>query len=146
MEAIRRTSTRSGCVPPTGVNSWSSRALSTLAWVLRLMSPTSSRKSDTAVGAFEGAALLGRAAGLRAVAIAEEFRLDVRLGDGGAVQLDEDAVAAQALGMNGARDEFLAGAGFAVDEHAAVGRRHEANLLAQRLDGNAFAGEHRTPR
>ena len=92
----------------------------------------------SAVGALEGAALLRRSAGLRAVAIAEELGLDVRLGNGGAVELDEDAVAAQALGVNGAGDEFLAGARFAVDEDAAVGGRHEANLLAQRLDAARF--------
>ena len=62
--------------------------------------------------------------------------------DGGAVELDENAVAAQAFGMDGAGDEFLAGARLAVDEDAAVGGRHEANLLAQRLEGHAFAGEH----
>jgi hypothetical protein len=32
------------------------------------------------------------AAGLRAVPVAEELGLDVRLGDGGAVQLDKDLV------------------------------------------------------
>ncbi len=63
-------------------------------------------------------------------------------GDGGAVEFDEDAVAAQAFSVNSARDEFLAGAGLAIDEHAAVGGRHEANLLAQRLDRHAFTGEH----
>ena len=36
-------------------------------------------KEGAAVGAFEGAALLGRAAGLRAVTVAEELGLDVRL-------------------------------------------------------------------
>ena len=100
-------------------------------------------EEGAAVGALEGAALLGRAAGLRAVAIAEELGLDVVLGDGGAVELDEDAIAAQALGVHGAGDEFLAGAGFAVDEHAAVGGGHELDLLAEGLDGDALAGEHR---
>ena len=96
-----------------------------------------------AVGALERAALLGRAAGLRAVAIAEQLGLDVVFGNGGAVELDEDAIAAQALGVDGAGDEFLAGARFAVDEHAAVGGRHEPDLLAQRFDRHAVAGEDR---
>ena len=98
----------------------------------------------SAVGAFEGAALLGWAAGLRAVTIAEEFGFDVVFGNGGAVELDEDAIAAQAFRVDGARDELLAGAGFAIDEDAAVGGRHEPDLLAQRLDRHAFAGEHGT--
>src|SRR5579859_6654215 len=93
------------------------------------------------IGTFEGAALFGRAAGLRAVAIAEELGLNVIFRDGGAVELDEDAVAAQALGVNGAGDEFLAGAGFAVDEDAAVGWRHQLDLLAKCFERHTFAGE-----
>ena len=99
-------------------------------------------EEGAAVGALERAALLGRAAGLHAVAVAEEFGFDVGFGDGGAVELDKDAIAAKAFGVNGAGDEFLAGAGFAVDEHAAVGGGHQANLLAKRFEGHAFAGEH----
>jgi hypothetical protein len=79
----------------------------------------------------------------RCSTIAKEFGLDVRLGDGGAVQLDEDLVAALALGVDGASDQLLAGARFAVDEHPAVGGRHETNLLAQSLDRNALAGQGR---
>ena len=69
-----------------------------------------------AVGAFEGAALFGGlvgAAGAGAVAIAEELGLDEVFGDGGAVELDEDAVAAEGFGVDGAGDELFAGAGFA---------------------------------
>src|SRR5579863_2193719 len=61
--------------------------------------------------------------------------------DGGAVEFDKDTIAAKALGVNGARDEFLAGAGFAVDEHTAVGGGHEANLLAQCLNRDALASK-----
>ena len=104
------------------------------------------QKQRTAVGAFQCAALFGWAARLHAVAIAEELGLDVCFGNGGAVEFDEDAVAAEALGMNGAGDEFLAGAGFAVDEYAAVRRGHEPDLLTQRFDRNAFAGERSTQR
>ena len=91
------------------------------------------------------AALLGGSAGVVAagrgsVAIAEELGLDVVLGDGGAVELDEDAVAPEAFGVHGARDELLAGAALAEDEYASVGRGHELDLLAQRLHGDAGAG------
>ena len=91
------------------------------------------QKKRPSVGALQCAALFRRTARLRAMPVAEKFCLDVRFGNGRAVQFDKDAIAAQALGMNGARDQFLAGARFAVDQHAAIGRRHEPNLLPQRL-------------
>ena len=74
-------------------------------------------------------------------AVAEEFGLDVVLGDGGAVELDEDAILAQAFGVHGAADEFLAGAGLAIDKDAAVGGGHELDLLAQGLHGDGVAGD-----
>ncbi len=43
--------------------------------------------------------------------------------------------------MDGACDQFLAGAAFAVDEHAAVGGCHQANLLAQGFHRDALAGD-----
>ena len=79
--------------------------------------------------------IFGRASRPGAVAVAEELGFDVVLGDGGAVELDEDAIFAEGLGVHGAADQLLAGAGFAVDEDAAVGGGHELDLLAQGLDG-----------
>ena len=75
------------------------------------------------------------------MAVAEELGLDEVFGDGGAVELDEDAVAAEGFGVDGARDELFAGAGFAEDEDAAVGGRHELDLLAEGLDGDRLAGD-----
>ena len=101
-------------------------------------------EEGAAVGALEGAAFFGGlvgAAGAGAVAVAEEFGLDEVFGDGGAVELDEDAVAAQGLGVHGAGDEFFAGAGFAEDEDAAVGGGHELDLLAEGFDGDGLAGD-----
>ena len=95
-----------------------------------------------AVGLLELAFLVGGRAGKRALAMAEQFALDQVFGNGGAVDLDEHGVLAQALRVDGARRQFLAGAGFAVDQHAAVGGRHQRNLLAQRLHGNAVAHDH----
>jgi len=97
----------------------------------------------TSVGAFQGAALLRRTARLRAVPIAEQLSLNVSLGDGRAVQLHKNTIPPQALGMNGAGNQFLARARLAVDEHPAVGGSHQPNLLPQRLHRNACAGEHR---
>ncbi len=75
------------------------------------------------------------------MAVAEELGLDEVFGDGGAVELDEDAVAAQGLGVHGAGDEFFAGAGLSVDEDAAVGGGHELDLLAEGFDGDGLAGD-----
>ena len=103
-------------------------------------------KQRTAVGALERAALLRRPAGDGAVAIAEELALDVVLGNGGAVQLNENAVAAQASGVDGAGDQLFARAGFAINENAAVGGRHERDLLAESAGLDAFAGDLRFER
>ena len=78
--------------------------------------------------------------------MAEEFGLDEVLGDGGAFELEEDAVGAGAFGVHGAGDELLAGAGFAEDEDAAVGGGHEADLAAERPGGDAVAGDVRAAR
>ncbi len=109
------------------------------------MSPTSSRKrvppsARSKVPRFS----VGVPAGPRrhgSVAVAEEFGFDVVFGDGGAVEFDEDAILAQGFGVHGAADEFFAGAGFAVDEDAAVGGGHELDLLAEGLHGDGVAGD-----
>src|ERR1044071_5473566 len=46
--------------------------------------------------------------GERPALVAEEFRLDERLGDGGAVDGDEGAVAPRRKMMDGAREQLLA--------------------------------------
>ena len=60
-------------------------------------------------------------------------------GDGGAVQLDEGALAARAQAVNGARQQLLAGSGFALDEHGGVGGRHGLNLAQHVAQAGAFA-------
>ena len=87
---------------------------------------------------FAGVALGG--AGERALLVAEEFAFDQLGGNGGAVQRDERAAGAMALFMQGARHQFLAGAGFAIDADAgfaggdALDLRHDA--------AHGFAGPH----
>jgi hypothetical protein len=96
------------------------------------------------MSAFEGAPLfcrLIRSARTCTMAISEEFALDEVLRNGGAVQFDEDAVSAQRLGVHGAGDEFFAGTGLAVDEHTAVRRGHQLDLLTQSFDGDGFASD-----
>ena len=131
--AMTRTSTLMGCVAPTGDEALFVERAQHLGLRLEAHVADFVEKKRAAVGAFESAAFFRRPAGDGAVPIAEELALDEVLGDGRAVQLDEDAVAAQALRVDGARDELLAGAGFAIDQHAAIGGRHELDLLAQRF-------------
>jgi len=71
-----------------------------------------------AFGLFEFAEMLGGGAGERALFVAEKFGFDEFGGDGGAIQSDEGIFAARGFFVNSARDEFLAGAGFAEDTDA----------------------------
>ena len=65
--------------------------------------------------------------------IAEELGFDVVLRDGGAVEFDEGTVFAQAFGVHGPTNQFLACTGFAIDEDASVGGGHQFDLLAKSL-------------
>ena len=76
-----------------------------------------------AVGHFEQADAVLVGAGERAFAMAEQLAFDERLGQGAAVDRDERLVGPRALVVNGAGDQFLAGAGFAEDQHGRVRRR-----------------------
>ena len=83
-----------------------------------------------------------------AVFIAEEFGLDQRLGDGGAVHRHEGLPRAAGVVVHGARQQFLAGAGFAQDEQRNVAVQDVPDLLDQQIDlrvagaqvGQAFVG------
>ena len=73
-----------------------------------------------AVGLLEAADALLVGAGERALLVSEELGLEEVLLERGAVHLDEVARGAQRVVMDGARDELLAGAGLAADEHGRV--------------------------
>ena len=101
------------------------------------MSPTSSRNSVPwcansnrptfcADGAREGALL-----------VAEQFALQQPRGDGRAVELDEGALAARAQVVKRTGDEFLAGAGFATNEHRGIGGGDRLDLLEDPAQGGA---------
>ena len=94
-----------------------------------------------AVGLLEAADAARVRAGERAAFVAEEFALQQRLGDGGAVDGDERLLRAVAVLVDGARDQFLAGAGFAADEHGDRLGGDAANLLVDRLHGAAVADD-----
>ena len=90
-----------------------------------------------AVGGFEAAGAVFDRAGEGAFDVAEELALVKLAGDGGAVDADERALGAAAETVDFAGDEFLAGAGFAEDEHGGVGGRDQLDLAEQLLDGRA---------
>ena len=103
-------------------------------------------EQSATIGAFKSPALFGRnvrsaAPGGSAVTISEELRLDVVLGDRGTVQFNEDAVFAQAFGVHSAADQLLASTALAEDEHTAVSRGHQLDLLAQRLHRHTRSGD-----
>ena len=78
-------------------------------------------------------------AGERALGVAEELGFGERLGDRRGVERHEPLVRARAVVVDGPRDQLLAGAGLALDQHGAVHRRHELEALEDRLHGAALA-------
>ena len=63
--------------------------------------------------------------------VTEQLGLQQGLGDRRAVDRDEATLAARAGGVDGPRHDLLAGAAFAVEDDARVGRRHPLDLPAQ---------------
>ena len=61
--------------------------------------------------------------------VAEQLRLDQAVGQRRAAHLDERLVGARRVVVNGVRDQLLAGARLAADQHGGVGRRHLRHLL-----------------
>ena len=73
--------------------------------------------------------------------VAEQLAFYQVFRDGGAVDFDERLLGPRTQGVNGVGHQLLAGSAFAVDEHAAVGGRHQRQLLADGLHGDAFADD-----
>ena len=73
--------------------------------------------------------------------VAEHLAFQQAGGNGGAIQLDEGALAARAEVVDGARQQFLAGAGFAVDQHRGIGGRDGLHLLQNGLQRAALADD-----
>ena len=95
-----------------------------------------------AIGELElAAALLGRA-GERALLVAEQLALDQLGRDRRAVELHERPVLALGVLVHRARDELLAGAVLAGDQHAPGARRGLRHLIEDRLHRGALA-DHR---
>src|ERR1035438_6297335 len=94
-----------------------------------------------AVCQLKAADTLGNGAGEGAFFVAEHLTLQQAGGNGGAVELDEGALAARAQVVDGTGEEFLAGAGFAVDEDRGIGGRDGFHLLQDSIQGAAAADD-----
>ena len=88
-----------------------------------LISPTSSRKTVPFGAISSEPGLVAVRAGEAAAHVAEELRLEQRVGQAGAVERDERRGRARAAVVNQTRDDFLADAGLAGDQHLGVGAR-----------------------
>ncbi len=75
----------------------------------------------------------------------EQLRFQQVLGDGGAVDGDEGLVAPGAGPVDGARQQLLAGARLAVDEHTRVAGGHQARLGEHRFHLRAAGDDARAP-
>ena len=75
----------------------------------------------------------------RSFAMAEQFSLNQVFRDRRTVYFHEHLIFPQALCVDGVGYQFLSSAGFAVHKNPAIGRRHELNLLPQRLHRDTLA-------
>ena len=87
--------------------------------------------------------LAGACSGERAALVAEEFVFDQAFGDGGAIQGDERLVAARGQVMDGAGEEFLAGAAFTEQQDGRRSGGDFLDLLADFADGGVVAEDAR---
>ena len=71
--------------------------------------------------------------------VAEEFALQQGSGNRGAVQLYKRSLAARTLVVNGAGDDFFAGAGFALNQGHGVALGDHANQIQNALKCGAVA-------
>ena len=109
---------------PTGskVRSWSTR--SSFTWRFGLMSPISSRKIVPPSASAKRPSRWLTALVKAPSHVAEELGFEQLLGNRAAVHRDEHALGAAAVVVDRARDQLLAGAALARDQHRAVGVGH----------------------
>src|SRR5205814_9939602 len=107
----------------------------------RLRAPVADFVEDdrAAVSLLDFADLLLGGAGERPLFMAEELGLDQLLGDRRAIHLDESLAAAQAVAMDRTRDQLLADAALAVNEHRRIGRRGARDRRRHLLERGALA-------
>jgi hypothetical protein len=88
------------------------------------------QEQGAAMGALERALAIRHRSRKGPAHVAEHLALDELVGDGRAIQLDEGLLAPRREGVDGARDQLLAGAALPRDEDAALrGGRHLHQLI-----------------
>ena len=128
MAATTRTSTRWVRLLPRRSNSCSCNTRSSLGCKLERNIGHFIEEEGAAIGKFKAADFLRERAGESAAFVAKQFRFQKAGRNGSAIDFDESALAARAQIVNGAGDEFLAGAGFAEDQHGGARRRGQFHL------------------
>src|SRR5690606_11853812 len=98
-------------------------------------------EEGASVRKLEAADAVAQRAGERALHVAEELALEEIARDRGAVHADQRPLAARARVVDRARDQLLAGARLARDQHGGVGVGDELDLPAQRFDRFAAADD-----
>ena len=91
------------------------------------------------IGELEATDFLVDGTGEGAALVAEEFGFEKTGRNGGAIHFDEGTLFARAEIVDGAGDDFLAGAGFAEDENGAAGGSDELDLGHDATDRGAVA-------
>ena len=99
------------------------------------------QEDGAALGFLEEADLVLNGAGEGAFFMAKEFGLEEVLGEGGAIDGDEGLVLAGGVEMEGAGDQFLAGAAFALDEDGGVGIGYFCNEVVNLLHARTGAND-----
>ena len=98
-------------------------------------------KDGAALRQLEAPLLARVRAGEGALLVAEQLRLDQRVGQRRAAHFHERLLGAQRVVVNGMRNQLLAGARLAADEHGGVGLRYLRDLLVHLARGTAGADD-----
>jgi hypothetical protein len=127
--ASSRTLTFTVSVPPRRSNSRSCSTRSNFDLRAEVDVADLIEEERSTLGHLEAAFLPGVGAGERALLVAEQLRLDERIGQRRAAHFHEWLLRPQRVVVNGVRDEFLAGARLAANQHGGVGLRDLGHLL-----------------
>ena len=100
-------------------------------------------KDRAAVGNFKQADAVLIGAGERTLAVAEQLAFDERFRQRAAIDRDKRLAGARALVVNGAGDQFLAGAGLAQDEHGRLRGRNFGDQRANAIHAGRSADQPR---
>ncbi len=127
-----RTSTGISSRPPIRSTTRSCRKRSSFACKRARQVADLVEEQRAAVGVFDLPLRLLRRAGERAALVAEQLALEQVLGDRRAVERDELLVLARRQVVQAAREQLLAGAALAEQQHRHVGRREPLDVPAER--------------